>query len=152
MVWKPHVTVAAVIEKNNKFLMVEEQTSSGLAFNQPAGHLESGEDLITAIKREVLEETAWKFNPDALLSIQLWRKNPEFPTFLRVCFTGRCYDHDSAQPLDADIVALHWLSRDEIKAKSKQLRSPLVMIAIENYFNGPRYSLQLLSSLIDLTE
>lgn len=124
MVWKPHVTVAAVIKKNNKFLLVEEQTSNGLAFNQPAGHLENGEDIITAVKREVNEETAWKFEPEQIISIQLWRKNPNFPTFLRVSFSGNVHSYNSGQALDNGIIATHWLNRDEIAAKKSQLRSP----------------------------
>ncbi|MDD1607347.1 MAG: NUDIX domain-containing protein, partial [Methylococcaceae bacterium] len=89
MVWKPHVTVAAVIERDNRFLFVEEHTPNGLQFNQPAGHLEPNEDFITAVKREVQEETAWQFEPEQLVSIQLWRKNPDSPTFLRLCFSGQ---------------------------------------------------------------
>lgn len=149
MVWKPHVTVAAVIEKNNRFLVVEEQTSTGLAFNQPAGHLEQSEDLLAAIIREVQEETAWLFDPEAIISIQLWRKNPDLPTFLRICFTGTCHSYNPDQTLDEGIIDTHWLSRDEIAAKKNQLRSPLVLIAIDNYLKGERYPLQLLSSLID---
>ncbi|PKM33529.1 MAG: NUDIX hydrolase, partial [Gammaproteobacteria bacterium HGW-Gammaproteobacteria-10] len=76
MVWKPHVTVAAIIENDRRFLLVEEETSNGLAFNQPAGHLEKGEDLINAVKREVNEETAWQFEPEYIVSVQLWRRNP----------------------------------------------------------------------------
>ena len=93
MVWKPHVTVAAVIEKNKSFLLVEEETPNGLAFNQPAGHLEEGEDLIVAVKREVLEETGWQFIPEAVTGIYLWR-NPnsdsDEDTFLRVTICGSC--------------------------------------------------------------
>ncbi|WP_338040182.1 NUDIX domain-containing protein [Methylocucumis oryzae] len=81
MVWKPHVTVAAVIEREQRFLLVEEETPSGILFNQPAGHLDMGEDLLTAVKREVNEETAWHFTPEALLGVQLWRKNPDSTTF-----------------------------------------------------------------------
>ena len=93
MVWKPHVTVAAIIERDNRFLLVEEETPHGLQLNQPAGHFEQNEDLIAAVKREVNEETAWQFEPAELISVQLWRRNPELPTFLRVCFSGACHSH-----------------------------------------------------------
>jgi len=148
MVWKPHVTVAAVVEKDGLFLVVEEQTVNGLAFNQPAGHLEEGEDFITAIKREVLEETAWQFEPQQLLSVQLWRKEAQSPTFLRLCFTGQVHSHQPEQALDDGIVATHWLSYRQLQARQAKLRSPLVLTCIENYLSGARYPLSLLQSFL----
>ena len=150
MVWKPHVTVAAVIEQDNRFLLVEEETSNGLQFNQPAGHLEEDEDLIAAVKREVQEETAWQFEPEHIVSIQLWRRSPDFPSFVRVCFSGHCHSHEPKQKLDEGIIATHWLSRDEIKAKEHCLRSPLVLISVDEYLSGQRHPLSLLKSFLDL--
>jgi ADP-ribose pyrophosphatase YjhB (NUDIX family) len=147
-IWKPHVTVAAVIEKNQNFLMVEEQCSGQLVFNQPAGHLENGEDLITAIKREVLEETTCQFEPSALLAIQLWRKDAKFPTFLRVCFTGTVSEPDPTLPLDHGIIATHWLNRDDLNHQKHRLRSPLVLESVNQYLSGQRIALTLLKSLI----
>ena len=150
MVWKPHVTVAAVIEQDNRFLLVEEHTPRGLQFNQPAGHFENNEDLIAAVKREVNEETAWHFEPEHLISVQLWRRNPEFPTFLRLCFSGHCHSHNPDQLLDKGIVATHWLTRDEIAAQQHRLRSPLVLISVDEYLSGHRYPLSLIASFLDL--
>ena len=150
MVWKPHVTVAAIIEQDNRFLLVEEETTLGLQFNQPAGHFEKNEDLIAAVQREVYEETAWRFEPEHLVSIQLWRRDPESTTFLRVCFSGRCHSHDPDQPLDDGIVATHWLTRDEIAAQQHRLRSPLVLISVDDYLSGQRYPLSLIKSFLDL--
>lgn len=150
MVWKPHVTVAAIIERDQRFLLVEEETPHGLQFNQPAGHFEEHEDLVAAAKREVQEETAWQFEPDAIISIQLWRRNPESSTFLRVLFSGSCHSHNPDQPLDTGIVATHWLTRDEIAAQQHRLRSPLVLIGIDEYLQGQRYPLALLKSFLDL--
>lgn len=149
MVWKPHVTVAAIVEQNNRYLLVEEQTSSGIAYNQPAGHLDPGENLIDAVKRETLEETGWLFEPEYVVSLQLWRKAPDASTFLRVCFAGHCSDHDPGRELDVGIIAAHWLSRDEIIAKGKQLRSPLVLTSIDQYISGEKHSLSLLKSFLD---
>ncbi len=149
MVWKPHVTVAAIIEQDQRFLFVEEETSNGLRFNQPAGHLEDGEDLIAAVKREVQEETAWQFEPEYIVSIQLWRKNPDFPSFVRVCFSGRCHSHNPIQQLDEGIAATHWLTRDEIETERHRLRSPLVLISLDEYLSGQRCPLSLLKSFID---
>ncbi len=150
MVWKPHVTVAAVIERDNRFLLVEEETPRGLQFNQPAGHFEENEDLITAVKREVNEETAWHFEPEHLISVQVWRRNPETSTFIRVCFSGSCHSYNPEQPLDTGIVATHWLSRAEIAAQQQRMRSPLVLISIDEYLSGQRYPLSLLKSFLDL--
>jgi ADP-ribose pyrophosphatase YjhB (NUDIX family) len=150
MVWKPHVTVAAVIEQNNRFLIVEEETSNGIQFNQPAGHLEKSEDLIAAVKREVHEETAWLFEPEHIVAIQLWRKNPEFPSFIRICFSGLCHSRNPNQKLDDGIIGTHWLTRDEIAAKEHRLRSPLVLISVDEYLSGQRHSLSLLKSFLDL--
>lgn len=149
MVWKPHVTVAAVIERDNRFLLVEEETPQGLQFNQPAGHFEKDEDLISAVKREVLEETAWQFEPEHLVSIQLWRRNPDAPTFIRLCFSGRCYSHNPNQALDDGIVATHWLTREDIAAQQHRLRSPLVLISVDEYLSGQRHPLSLLKSFLD---
>jgi len=150
MVWKPHVTVAAIIEQNNRFLFVEEETPYGLQFNQPAGHFEQNEDLITAVKREVNEETAWQFDPEHIVSIQLWRKNPEAPTFIRICFSGNCHSYNPEQKLDAGITATHWLTRDEIALQQHRLRSPLVLISVDDYLTGHRYPLSLIKSFLDL--
>ena len=150
MVWKPHVTVAAVIEQDNRFLLVEEETPRGLQFNQPAGHFEENEDLIAAVKREVNEETAWHFEPEYLISIQLWRRNPVFPTFIRICFSGHCHSYNPDQQLDNGIVATHWLTRDEIAANQHRLRSPLVLISVDEYLSGHRYPLSLIQSFLDL--
>jgi ADP-ribose pyrophosphatase YjhB (NUDIX family) len=149
MVWKPHVTVAAVIERDNRFLFVEEHTPNGLQFNQPAGHLEPDEDFITAVKREVQEETAWQFEPEHLLAVQLWRKNPDSSTFLRLCFTGHCHSHDANQTLDEGIVATHWLTRAEIAVQAHRLRSPLVLMSVDEYLSGQRYPLSLLKTFLD---
>jgi ADP-ribose pyrophosphatase YjhB (NUDIX family) len=150
MIWKPNVTVAAVIEREQRFLLVEEETPRGLQLNQPAGHFEENEDLIAAVKREVNEETAWQFEPEHLLSIQLWRRNPQAATFIRVCFAGSCHSHNPAQALDTGIVGTHWLSREEIATDPHRLRSPLVLISVDEYLRGQRYPLSLLQAFLDL--
>ena len=67
--WKPSVTVAAVIERDGYFLLIEEETSDGVRLNQPAGHLDPHESLEQAVVREVLEETAHDFIPSALVGM-----------------------------------------------------------------------------------
>jgi 8-oxo-dGTP pyrophosphatase MutT (NUDIX family) len=150
MVWKPHVTVAAIVEHDLRFLLVEEITSTGLKFNQPAGHLEESEDLLAAVKREVYEETAWHFEPEHIICLQLWRKKPDFPSFIRICFSGRCHSHNPDQKLDEGIIGTHWLTRDEIEAQKNHLRSPLVLLTVDEYLRGQRHPLSLLKSFLDL--
>ena len=106
----PEVTVAAVVEREGRFLMVEELISGRLVLNQPAGHLEDRESLIEAAIRETREETAWRFHPEALVGIYLWRNPDNERTFLRFAFCGTVDQHDSAQPLDTGIQRALWLS------------------------------------------
>jgi len=144
--WKPSVTVAAVAEREGRFLLVEEHTEDGLRINQPAGHLEPGETLLQAVTRETLEETAHPFRPTALLGIYLWR-SPEpdrAKTYLRFAFTGELDEPIAGLPLDHGIVRTLWLSRQELAQRSRQWRSPLVGRCIDDYLGGARYPLQLL--------
>ena len=143
--WHPSVTVAAVIERDGKFLLVEERQDGRLVFNQPAGHLDPGETLIEACAREVLEETAHRFAPAALVGIYRWHYEPDNVTFLRFCFSGAITSVETARTLDKEIVALHWLSAKEIKAKVTQHRSPLVQQCLDDYLAGRNFPLTVLS-------
>ena len=109
----PDITVAAVTQTADRFLVVEERINRRLVFNQPAGHVERGESLVTAVVREVQEETAWRFVPEALLGVYLWRNPVSGRSTLRFAFVGTVGDHDSGQPLDRGIVRTHWLSQAE---------------------------------------
>lgn len=134
----PELTVAAVIEQNGRFLVVEERVHGHEVINQPAGHVEAGESLLNAVIRETLEETAWHFDPAAITGIYLWRHPERAQSFLRVTFCGACRDHDGRRPLDAGIQRTLWLSRQELAARSAQLRSPMVLRSIDDYLNGTR--------------
>ena len=112
----PEVTVAAVTETAGRFLIVEERVNRRLLFNQPAGHVEPGESLLAAVVREAREETAWRFEPAALLGVYQWRNPRRGTTMLRFAFTGTVADHDAAQPLDRGIVRTHWLSAADLEA------------------------------------
>lgn len=147
MIWKPNVTVAAVIERDGRFLLVEEQTDVGLVLNQPAGHLDEGESLIHAVARETLEETAWHFAPTALLGIYRWVHQTKNITYLRFAFLGELTGHEPNRPLDDGIVRAIWLSRDEIRQEATRHRSPQVQRCIDDYLAGVRYPLSLLTDL-----
>jgi 8-oxo-dGTP pyrophosphatase MutT (NUDIX family) len=135
---EPEITVAAITEADGRFLVVEEWINQRLVFNQPAGHVESGESLLTAVIREVREETAWRFEPESLIGVYRWRSPESGVTTLRFAFCGAVDDHREGQPLDHGIIGTHWLSRAELQARERRLRSPLVMRCIDDYLNGKR--------------
>jgi len=144
MIWKPNVTVAAVIERDGKFLLVEEETSQGLRFNQPAGHLEAAESLQVAVAREVLEESAYHFVPLNLLGIYRWHSSESDTTYLRFAFSGNITGHEPDRQLDDGILRALWLTPDEIRATQALHRSPLILRCVEDYLAGNRYPLDLL--------
>ncbi len=144
MIWKPHTTVAAIIERDNKFLMVEELINGEHVFNQPAGHLDPDESLIDAVIRETLEESAWQFIPEAVTGIYLWKHPENGETFLRVAVCGSCENHDASQTLDDGILNAVWKNREELLQKSCKLRSPMVINCIDDYLAGKRYPLEML--------
>ncbi|MEW7982957.1 MAG: NUDIX hydrolase [gamma proteobacterium symbiont of Phacoides pectinatus] len=145
MTWFPHTTVAAVVERDGRFLMVEERDQRGaIVFNQPAGHLKEHETLLQAIAREVREETAWGFLASTLIGVYQWQVPPDGATYQRFCFAGACHDHRPDQPLDEGIPAARWMSRAELAGRSAQLRSPIVLACIDDYLAGHRYPLDLL--------
>lgn len=145
MVWKPHVTVAAVVQRDGKFLLVEEETEAGLAFNQPAGHLEEGESLLDAVVRETLEETAYRFKPTHLVGIYNWtHPTKEDATYLRFAFAGELRGYEAGRPLDDGIIAARWLMLDEVRATQGRHRSPLILRCIEDFLAGKRSPLDLL--------
>lgn len=143
-IWKPNVTVAAVVERQGRFLLVEEQTSEGLRLNQPAGHLEPDESLVDAARRETLEETAWEFTPEMLVGIYQWPRPSGDLTYLRFAFSGALGRHFEQRALDDGIERALWLSLDEIEACRERHRSPLVMQCVRDYVDGHRYDLALL--------
>ena len=145
MIWKPNVTVAAIIERDGKFLLVEEETDEGIRFNQPAGHLECEEALTDAVVREALEETGYTFVPKYLVGIYNWRHPSKDITYLRFAFGGDIVGHDAQRKLDAGIIGARWLALDEIRANADQHRSPLILHCIEDWQAGKRYPLQLIT-------
>ena len=140
--FKPSVTVAAVIEQDGRYLLVEELTRDGLLLNNPAGHLEQAESAIDAVKREVLEETARPFTPDAFLGVYMSRflrpDRGDDVTYVRLAFTGR----GSGRPFDEPIQRTLWLTLDEIRASRDRHRSPLILQCIEDHAAGRRLPLE----------
>ncbi|MEP7313269.1 MAG: NUDIX hydrolase [Pseudomonadota bacterium] len=147
MTWRPDLTVAAVVLRDDRFLIVEERIGGKLVFNQPAGHVEDGESIVAAVVRETLEETAWHFTPHYLLGCYLWRSPRNGRTTLRFAICGEATAHEPARRLDHGIIAAHWRSRNELLADPARLRSPLVMRCIDDLLAGHRYELSALMHL-----
>jgi len=108
---RPDLTVAAVVERNGEFLLVEERVRNRMVINQPAGHVERGEQLLEAIIRETLEETAWSFVPHALIGVYLWDHVDRQRSYLRFAFTGALTAHDPLRPLARQLDPTLWMSR-----------------------------------------
>ncbi|MDO9205189.1 MAG: NUDIX hydrolase [Methylotenera sp.] len=147
MQWKPHATVAAIVEDNGKFLLVEETTDRGNRFNQPAGHLEDNETLIQAVIRETLEETAYIFNPESLLGVYHWKHEHNNTTYLRFAFIGNVSNHQASLALDEGIIRAVWMTADEIRNNANLMRSPQVITCIEDYLCGQKFPLEVLTHL-----
>ncbi len=141
------MVVAAIVERQGKFLLVEEQADGEIVLNQPAGHLDEGERLIEAAVRETLEETAWHFEPQALLGIYRWQNPAKQVTYLRFAFIGQVTRHEPERQLDHGINRAVWMSAEEIRANRSRHRSPLVERCLNDYLAGHRYPLELLTDL-----
>jgi 8-oxo-dGTP pyrophosphatase MutT (NUDIX family) len=143
--WRPAVTVAAVIEHDGKFLLVEEDTADGVRLNQPAGHLDPKESLIDAAVRETLEETARTFTPSGFLGAYMSRytsaRTQEDVTYVRFAFIGVVGAQIPGRKLDKEIRRTLWMSADELRAVPDQHRSPLVMRCVDDYLTGRRLPL-----------
>ncbi len=152
--WKPNVTVAAVIEQDGRFLLVEEETADGLRLNNPAGHLDCGETPEQACARETLEETAYSFTPGALVGIYLSRQinaDGRDTTYLRFAFCGTLGACDPHRKLDTGIVRTLWMTAEEVRASSTRHRSPLLVQGMEDYLRGTRYPLNLVQADASIT-
>ena len=147
MSWAPNVTVAAVIRRENRYLMVEESPDGTSVINQPAGHLEYGETLLEAVIREVLEETCREFSPNGLVGVYQWTLPSTDRTYLRFCFYGEVGEPIATHALDPDIHANLWLTREQIASSDFTARSPLVLRCIDDVDSGPHLDLEVLRAI-----
>ncbi len=146
--WKPNVTVSAIIERDGRFLLVEEETADGLKLNVPAGHLDPAESPIDACAREVLEETAFSFTPTALVGIYMNRftrtRTGADITYVRFAFTGELGTHHPERPLDDGVLRTVWMTLAELESSAARHRSPVVLQSVKDYLAGQRFDLSLL--------
>ena len=147
MTLKLDVTVAAVVERAGRFLIVQERAARRVVLNQPAGHLEDGESLVEAVIRETEEETGYPFAPLAVTGLYLWR-SPAERSFLRVAFTGIVGDRIDGAPLDRAIIRTAWITRNQLRQREAELRSPLVLRCIDDFLRGARYPLEILNHVL----
>ncbi|HVZ22853.1 MAG TPA: NUDIX hydrolase [Vicinamibacterales bacterium] len=140
-IWRPHVTVATVVPREGRFLLVEEDVRGRIVLNQPAGHLDPDEPLHVAAVRETREETGWDVELDSLLGVQQWRSAASGRQFVRFTFAAVPIRHDPARALDDGIVRTLWLTREEIAAESARLRSPMVLASVDDWLAGHRLPL-----------
>ena len=148
MDWHPHITVAAVIERDGKFLLVEEMVEGHVVFNQPAGHWEPGESLHEAASRETLEETGWEFYPTALVGIYRWQHPRKDETFLRFTFCGQTSSEQISNKLDDGIIKASWHSAEDILALPEiKIRSTMVIHSLQDYLDGKRFDLDLIRDI-----
>jgi 8-oxo-dGTP pyrophosphatase MutT (NUDIX family) len=141
MIWKPSVTVAAVVERDGRFLLVEEETGRGRLYNQPAGHLDPGESLTEAVVRETMEETAHAFKPTALLGVYQYHHPGDDVTYIRFAFAGEITAHKADRALDHGIIRAVWFTPGEVRREAPRHRSPLVLRCMDDYLAGRRYPL-----------
>lgn len=146
-IWRPDVTVATIVARDGRFLVVEENVRGELVLNQPAGHLEPDESLLTAARRETLEETGWTVDLEHLVGVYQWRSDSG-EHFLRFTFAARALHHDAQQPLDEGIVRAVWLTRAEIASGNVRPRSPMVLRSIDDWLAGQRLPLSVFSAKV----
>jgi 8-oxo-dGTP pyrophosphatase MutT (NUDIX family) len=142
MTWAPHVTVATIIERDNRFLMVYEEADGRKVYNQPAGHLDPDETLKEAAIRETLEETGWTVKLTGVVGVNLYTAPSNGITYCRTTFIAEALSHDANYALDTGIIEAVWLTYEELVARKDQLRSPMTLQILEEYRAGRRFSLE----------
>lgn len=148
MRWTPHATVACIVEREGRFLLVEEMASGKVVINQPAGHLEEGESFVDAARRETLEETGWQVEPEALLGMYTYQAPANGVTYHRFCFIARAISEQAGATLDEGIIRPLWLTREELDQHRDKLRSELVARCIDDYLSGTRYPLDFIQETV----
>lgn len=144
MRWIPHVTVAIIVEKDGRFLLVEEWSGDQLVYNQPAGHVEQNETFTDAAVREALEETGWDVELSHISGIYVYTSEQSGVTYQRICYAAKLLQHHPDQPLDEGIERAVWLTLEELQAQAEKHRSPMVVKCIQDYLAGKNYPLNLI--------
>ena len=144
MILRPDLTVAAIVERDGQFLLVEERVANRMVFNPPAGHVERASNSRRGGPRDA-RETAWTFHPEALVGIYFWEQPDQPRSFLRAAFCGRVSGHDPSRRLDRGIERAVWMTREQVVTRSARLRSPMVLGCIDDYLDGVRFPLDVIA-------
>ncbi len=146
------LTVSAVIEKDARFLIVEERASGMVVVNQPGGHIEAGESPEEAVIRKTMEVARCEIEPSGLLGVYLWIHPQTRQQFLRIVYTADMISEDHSRILDNGIHAVHWYTIADLRHRKKDLRSPVVMRCVEDYISGRRQPDSLLAGLAPIQQ
>jgi 8-oxo-dGTP pyrophosphatase MutT (NUDIX family) len=146
------LTVSAVVEKDGKYLLVEEHAMGQVVLNQPGGHIEAGESPEAAVIREVLEETGCDVACGELVGMYLWIHPQSRQQFLRLVFVAEYLGCDEGRKLDDVIVARRWMTRDDLEGSRSRLRSPVVLRCVHDFEAGKRQSDNLLAGMLPLQQ
>lgn len=144
MIWAPHVTVATVVIRDGRYLLVYEEADGKLVYNQPAGHLDPNESLQQAAIRETLEETGWNVRLTGVVGVNLYEAPSNGVTYLRTTFIAEAVSLDTDRTLDTGIVEAVWLTYEEIMERLAELRSPMTLQVINDYRAGKRFALDVI--------
>ena len=147
MPWQPDVTVACVVERAGRFLMVEERVQGRVVVNQPAGHLDAGETLVHAAVRETLEETAWHVRPTGLVAVYQWRNPGDGAAVVRFTFAAEALRHEPGRALDDGILRAFWLDEHELASGAHALRTPMVLQSVLDFRRRAPSALELLAEV-----
>jgi 8-oxo-dGTP pyrophosphatase MutT (NUDIX family) len=145
MQWKPNTTVAAIVCRDDRFLIVEEEIEGRVVINQPAGHLEEHESPAQAVQREVAEETGYEFEPQFITGVYFYRSPDNGITYLRFCFAGPCSERPHEGPLDQGIIRATWMTRAQLQSSTGKHRSPLVLRCIDDYLSDRQFPLDMIA-------
>ena len=140
-----HLTVAALVPGEQGFLLVKEEDDGRIVINQPAGHVEPGEGILEAVKRETFEETGWRVEPRHLLGMSIYTSPHNLVTYYRMAFLCEALEHNKHAKLDSDIIETLWLSETELRARQSEMRSPMVIQTLDDYCSGKRYPLEIIN-------
>ena len=144
------LTVAAVVEHDGKYLLVEEHAMGRCVFTQPGGHIETGETPEQAVIRETLEETGCTVECQDLIGVYLWIHPQTRQQFLRIIYAAKYLACDQSRQLDDNIVARRWFTRADLEQRRSSLRTPVVLRCIHDYESGKRQADNLLSGMLPL--
>ncbi len=144
------LTVSAVVEKDGKFLIVEERSSGKVVINQPGGHIEAGETPEQATEREALEESGCSIQVSGLLGVYLWIHPQSRQNFLRIAYTAELLKVHPDSKLDDGVCAVHWYSINDIQRRLKDLRTPMVLRSVEDFLAGHRQPETVLANMMPI--